>query len=152
MPADVDVLLREGKLLPRGYTNLQVDQIQSRDQFGHWMLHLQARVHFQEIEVLVAVHKKLDGPRIAVLGSLGRAHRDFTHAAAHIWIDKFRRRLFQHFLMTPLNGALAFSEIHNIAVLIRQHLHLDMPWSENCFLQIDFTVAEGPLRLTLCCL
>ena len=60
------------KLLSRRDANLQLHQVQSRDQFRHRMLDLQARIHFQEIEILfeVRVHQKLDGAGIVIVGSL----------------------------------------------------------------------------------
>ena len=116
------------------------------------MLDLQARIHFQEIEVLfeVRVHQKLDGTGIVIVGSLCDADRDLAHAPAHFRIHQWRGRLLHHFLVTALDGTLAFTEINRVAVLVRQHLHLDVPGVENGFLQINFAVSESPLRLALC--
>jgi hypothetical protein len=51
--------------------------------------------------------------------------------------------------MPPLDRALAFPEIHRIAVLIREHLHLNMPRIDDGLLDIHFAVAECPLRFAL---
>ena len=74
----------ERKLLSRGDANLQVHQVQSRDQFRHRMLDLQPRIHFQEIEILRARSTRNSTvPALCVAGSLGHSHRDFAHAPAH---------------------------------------------------------------------
>ncbi len=109
MSSDQDVFLLERKPLSRRDSDLQLDQVQPRDQFRHRMLHLQPRVHLQEIKVLLLVHKKLDGPGIPVPGGFGHEHCDFSHAAAHVGIDQRRRSLLQHLLMPPLYGTLAFA-------------------------------------------
>ncbi len=144
----------ERKPLARGDANLQLHQVQSGHQFGHRMLDLQARIHFQEIEVLllirqVRVHQKLDGAGVVVMRRLCHAHRDLAHAPAHFRIHQRRGRLFHHFLMTALDGTLAFAQIDRVAVLVRQHLHLDVPGIENGFLQVNFAVSESALRLAL---
>ena len=51
--------------------------------------------------------------------------------------------------MAPLNGTLALAEIDRVAVLIRQHLHLDVPRVDDGLLEVNFAVSESPLRLAL---
>jgi hypothetical protein len=93
------------------------------------MLDLQTGIHFQKIEALllrqVRVHQKLDGTGIVVVGSLGHAHGDFAHAPSHFRVHQGRWRLLHYFLVSALDGTLAFTQIDCIAVLVRQHLHLD---------------------------
>ena len=88
-------------------------------------------------------------PAFAVIGGLGHSHRDLAHSPPHFWIDHGRGRFLQHLLMTALNGTLAFAEIDRVAVLVRQHLHLDVPGIEDGLLEVNFAVAERPLRLAL---
>ncbi len=54
----------------RGDSDLFLHQIEACEHLRHWMLHLQARVHLDEIELFVLI-KKLDRPhsRIAELGA-----------------------------------------------------------------------------------
>ncbi len=49
--------------------------------------------------------------------------------------------------MTPLQRALALAEIHRVAVLVGQHLHLDVARIDDRFLDVNFAVAERALRL-----
>src|SRR5580704_11659218 len=51
--------------------------------------------------------------------------------------------------MAPLNRALAFSEADHVAVLVRQHLKLDMAWILDVAFQIKIAVAECGRSLRL---
>ena len=111
------------------------------------MLHLQARIHLQEVEVLLLIDEELDRSGICVSGGLGDANRDLTHPAAHVGIDDGRRRFLDDFLMAALDRALALAQIHRVAVLVGKHLHLDVARIDDRFLDIDFAVAERTFRL-----
>lgn len=56
------VLLREGQRLALGDVQLQRDEIKPQRLFRDRVLHLQAGVHLEEVEVLVGVDEKFDGP------------------------------------------------------------------------------------------
>ncbi len=86
---------------------------------------------------------------MVVSRSLGDAHRDFSHAAAHIGIDDGRGSFLQNFLMAALDGALALAEINGVAMLVGQHLHLDVAGIDDGLLDVDFVVSEGALGLAL---
>ena len=49
-----DLLLGEGQARAGGDLHLQAHQVEAGDQFGDGMLHLQARVHFEEVEAAVS--------------------------------------------------------------------------------------------------
>ena len=55
-----DLVLRQRQLFAERHPQLPFDQIDAGDQFGHGMLDLQPRVHFDEEDVL-AVGDELDG-------------------------------------------------------------------------------------------
>ena len=71
--------LREAERLARGHPQLQRDEVPSRDQFGHRMLDLEPRVHFEEVEAPVGIEEELDGPGVPVPGALGQAHGRLSH-------------------------------------------------------------------------
>ena len=148
-PRICHVGLREGQLLAGRDADLQVHEIESGGQLGDRMLHLQARVHFEEVEVLLLIDQEFDGAGIGVVGRLRDFDGNFAHAAAHIGIDNRRRRFFENFLMTALDGTLALAQPDGIAVLVGQHLHLDVAGIDDRFFDIDFAVAERTLRLAL---
>ena len=45
--------------------------------------------------------------------------------------------------MSPLYRAVAIAEVHDVPMLIGQHLHFDVPRAIDVALQIDFAAAEG---------
>ena len=50
----IDIFLPERQPIARGDFQLELNQIVAGDQFGDWMLDLQARIHLQEIEISAA--------------------------------------------------------------------------------------------------
>src|SRR5207302_9036906 len=49
--------------------------------------------------------------------------------------------------MAPLDRAVALKEMHDVAVAVAEHLHLDMPGPLQIALEQDAIVAKGALRL-----
>ena len=147
MPANRHVGLPKGKLLAGCDPDLQVHEVEPSRQLGDRMLHLQARVHFEEVKILLIVDKELYGAGIGVAGGPRDFDSDFPHAAAHVGIDNRRRRLLKNFLVPPLDGTFALAEPDGISVLIRQHLHLDVARIDDRLFDVDFAVAERTLRL-----
>ena len=97
-------MLQKRKLFSSRDVDLQVNQIQARDEFGDRVFDLEPRVHLEEIKVLVLIHQEFNCARIGVRGRLRYAHRNFSHAATHVAVHDWRRRLFQNFLVPALNG------------------------------------------------
>ena len=107
------------------------------------MLHLDARVHLDEIKLAVLIHQEFDGPGVDVADFGERLAEHGRQSRA-----QFRRhlrggRLFQQFLMPPLNGALALAQAHNVSVLVGQNLKLDVPRMFDEFFHVKVAVAEG---------
>ena len=67
-----------------GDLDLQLHQVEAGDQLGDRMLHLQPRVHFQEIEAAVLVHQELHRAGIVVAGGARGADGRFAHGLAHL--------------------------------------------------------------------
>ena len=61
--------------LPCGDAQLRLDQIDAGDGLGDRVLNLDARVHFDEVELLVLIHQELDCSGILIA--------DLSQAAAH---------------------------------------------------------------------
>jgi len=112
------------------------------------MLDLQTGVHLEEIEILFVIDEELDRAGVGVGRGLRDADRNFAHAAAHVGIDDWRRRFFEHLLMAALQRAFAFAEVDRVAVLVGQHLHLDVARIDDGLLDINFAVSKRPFRLT----
>ena len=60
------------KLFPVGQANLRFDQVHARDHFRDRMLHLDAGVHFDEVDRAVFIHQEFDRAGAAVADLLER--------------------------------------------------------------------------------
>ena len=139
-------MLPERQGLTRGDPKLPLDQIDARDDLGHRVLHLQARVHLEEEEPAVLV-EELDRARPDVVHRPGRAHRRLAHPPPLRGVQQRRRRLLDQLLVTPLNGAFALVEVHDVAVHIAEELHLDVAGTLQEPLHVDAAVSEGGFGL-----
>ena len=61
-----------GQTSPRGDPDLRLHDVDAGDRFGNRMLHLNAGVHFDEVQLAVLIHQELDGSRVGVAD---HAHR-----------------------------------------------------------------------------
>ena len=57
--------------------------------------------------------------------------------------------LLDQLLVPPLHGAVAFPEVDDVAVLVGEDLHFDVPRVLDVLLHVDVAVAEGGLGLGL---
>src|SRR5262249_3373383 len=58
-------------------------------------------------------------------------------------------RLFQHLLVAPLHRAVALEEVDTFAMLVGEHLDLDVPRTHEVLLDQDLVVAERRRRRAL---
>src|SRR5262249_39297955 len=84
---------------------------------------------------------------IVVAGGGGGANCRLTHRAPDLRCDRDAWCLFDHFLMTALNRALAFVQVEHGPVLIAENLDFDVARSHDVFLDVDRVVTECILRL-----
>ena len=90
----MDIFLRKGQGLAGGDIDLQLHQVKPGHQLGHRMLYLQARIHLQEVKILLPIHQELNGAGIGIARRLRHPHRGLTHAAAQFRFDYGGRGLF----------------------------------------------------------
>src|SRR5690606_33088125 len=148
MPLQHEFMLLEGKWLASGDVDLKLDQIPTGNRFCYGVLHLQARIHFQEIEPVVFVEKKLDRARSVIATGAGYPYGCVAHFRPELRGEHRRRRFFDDFLMAALYGALAFEKVEDITVSITQHLKLDMPGFGDVFLDKHRSIAKCRCGLT----
>ncbi len=99
------------------------------------MLHLQPRVNFQKVECAgVAIDQELDRSRGFIADGLAQPHRRVEESCAHFGGNPRRGRLFNHLLMTPLRGAVAFAQRDHVPVAIAEDLNFDVPRARDEFL------------------
>ena len=102
-PAWRDRLPCERQPVSRSDGDLQLHQIEAGDLLRHRMLHLQARVHFEEIKIEAGIHQEFHRARVDVPARARQAHRGIAHFAPQIGSHHRRRRFFDHLLVAPLH-------------------------------------------------
>ena len=83
----VEPRLVHGQRLARCDAELFANEIDSRDELGHRMLHLNASVQLQEPEV-AAVQHELRRPRAAVADRTGEGDGGRTHPSAQVGVER----------------------------------------------------------------
>ena len=111
------------------------------------MLDLKPRVHFEEIEIALLVDDELDRAGRAVIDGSRQRDRLPAHRFAGFGVEKRARRLLDDLLVAALDRTLALAEINNVAVVVAEHLDLDMPRLFYVFLDKDPVVGKARFRL-----
>ena len=111
------------------------------------MLHLQAGIHFQKIEISLRVEKELHCSGIPVARQLADAHRGFAHAPAQFVTDGGRRAFLHHFLVPPLQRAFALAQVNQVAVPVAENLDFHVAGVLDVLFQVNRRIVESVLRL-----
>ena len=130
----------------KGHMQLPCDQINASDRLGDRMLNLQPCVHFHKPEPVRAqpirgVDDKFDRSRPLVANHLSRCHRRLPHCRAHLGGHARRWSLFDDFLMTTLQRAVAFKQMHSLRA-IAKHLYFNMARRCDVFFDQNRTIAK----------
>ena len=154
MPAQDDVVLRQRQRLPRRHPQLQLHEVEPGDLLGDRVLDLQPGVHLHEepLESVpthpgVARDDELDGARPGVAAGPGGRAGGGAHRRALPGRQQRRRRLLDDLLVPALQRALALAEVDHAAVLVGQHLDLDVPGRRDQAFDEQGVVAERAARL-----
>ncbi len=145
-PDELDVALLERERLAGGDADHLLDEIDAGDEFGHRMLDLQPRVHFQEEEALVLAGDEFDGAGAVVADGLGERDRLLAHFLARRFVEQRARRFLDDLLIAALDRAFALAEINDVAVLVAENLDFDVARIGDEFLDEDAVVAETRFR------
>jgi hypothetical protein len=105
-----DLILRERQPFTKGDAELPFNEIDARDQLGHGMLDLQARVHLDE-KHLLSVPNELDGASTDIVDGSGRFSRSGADQLALLCVECRRRRLLDHLLVSALQRAFSIEGI-----------------------------------------
>ena len=106
---------------------LLLDEVDVPDELRHRMLHLEARVHFEEGEVALRVDDELGRPGVRVLRLARDRDRGLRERLALSIFERRRGRLLEDLLVPALRRAVALAEREDLAVRVGKDLHLDMP-------------------------
>src|ERR1700743_496022 len=130
--------------------DLGLHEIDTRDRFGDGVLHLDACVYLDKVEVALLVHQKLDRARIAVPDRAHGVAQTCHHALAHFGPEGRRRRFFEELLVPALDAAVAFAEDFHVAVLVGKQLKFNVPRRADIFFEIYVRARKRCARLLLC--
>src|SRR5437588_8817866 len=148
MADERDVLLMQSQRLTEGATDLLADQVDVRHHFCDGMLHLDAGVHFDKVEVLVAVHQEFHSPCIRIADIARQAGGGLGHGLTRLGPDR-SRGLLDYFLSVPLDRALPLVQVDDVPMLVAENLDLDVAWVYEQLLEVERLIAEGGPRLPL---
>ena len=134
-----------GQALAAGEPQLRPHQVDAGDFFGHGVLDLEARVGFDEGEVVlvVAVDEELEGSQAAVVGCCRHADGGGGQALAGCRADYGAGRPLDHLLVAALEAALTLAEVGDRAGPVADDLDLDMAGAGHQALDQDRAVAKG---------
>jgi hypothetical protein len=145
-----DVVLRERQRLAGCHPELLLDEVEAGDELGHGVLDLQAGVHLHEEELVggVRADDELHRARAGVADRAGGVDGGASDAGAGRLVEQYRGCLLDHLLVAALQAALALAEVHDVAVVVGEDLHLDVPRRQHEPLEEEGVVAEAAGRLT----
>ena len=131
VPGHLDLRLAQRQRLARGHAQLPFHEVEAGDRLGDGMLDLQARVHLDEVPgrvggELAALDQELDRAGALVGHRLGAGDGGSGDPGAQLRRHARRGGLLDHLLVAPLQRAVALEEMHDIAVGVAEHLHLDV--------------------------
>jgi hypothetical protein len=123
--------------------DLAAHQVDAGDHLGDGVLHLDARIHFDEVPGAgIGIHQELHGSGVVIAGGARQLDGGFGQRAADGIVEAHGGRHFHHLLMPPLHGAIALIEVQQVAGAIAQDLHLDVAGALDVALQKHRIVAE----------
>src|SRR4026207_28671 len=146
VPTERDVFLPDRQFLSRSHQNLGLHDIYASNHLCHRMFHLYSRVHLDEIELALVV-EELEGASAAITDLAARLGAALADADTLLHRDQRRGSLLDDLLVAALQRTIAVPEKNRIAVLVGEHLNLDVTGCFEEFLQVDRRVAECGLRL-----
>ena len=145
---ELDVLLVEPKFLERDAgrnLHLGLHNVHAGDFLGHGVLNLHTRIHLDEDVVALLIHEELHGASALVVDVLAELYGIGTDAVTQLRIQRGGRGDLDDLLVAALHGAVTLEEVNDVALGVRQNLHLDVLGLDDGRLKIDVPIAE-------CCL
>ncbi len=120
-------ILGEAQLVALGDAELLADQVDAAGLLGDRMLDLQAGVDLEEADHPVVADQELDRARPGVVGLAADGLGAVVDAGPLLVGEERGRSLLDQLLVAPLQRAVAGADDDDVAVLVGQHLGLDVP-------------------------
>ena len=128
-----------------GDGNLQFNEIEPGNLFGHGVFDLQASVYFQKIKIKICVDEKFYRARVRIAAGARQANRSVAHFFAQVGSHDWRRGFFNDFLMATLHRAFPFPERNNTAMTIGENLNFHVARLQQILFKINAPVAKTVL-------
>ena len=131
-----------------GDQDLGLNDVDPCDFFGHSVFDLNARVHFDKVELTgVHIHQEFDRARAFVVHMGTDFAAKLTDFCA-LFLGQVRcGRAFHDFLVAALDRAVTFIKVIDLTMLVTEDLHLDMAGAGDHLFQIALAIAKGGLGL-----
>lgn len=149
-PPGGDAVLGEAELGEGGAggdLDLGGDDVDARDLLGDGVLDLDAGVDLDEVVPVLLVDEELRGAGVAVADRLCEADGVVEHGVADLGGKVLGRGDLDDLLVPPLDGAVTLVQVHDVAMVVTEELHLDVLGLVEEALDEDGAVAEGGLCL-----
>jgi hypothetical protein len=107
---------------------LRFNQVYSRNFFRDGVFHLDTGIDFDKVKTArVSILQEFHGSGIDVAGFSRKSERSIAELAPFPLGEIRCRSAFNDLLMASLYRSVPFVEVHDIAVVIAENLHLDVP-------------------------
>ena len=135
-----------GERFTRGETKLGLDHINTGDLFGDGMLNLNARITFNK-KILAGLGRdqELDGAGIHIRSRLHKGERIGKHLLSQRGVQPRSGGHLNDLLVAQLDRTVAFVQMNDIALGVRQNLDLDMSGPRDQSFEKDGSVTECSL-------
>src|SRR5210317_1995464 len=148
MTLNLDIFLLDRKTFATCDAQLLAHDVDTCNHFRNRVLDLQARVHFDEVELTVFV-QELERAGTAIADLLTGIYASFANAVALLLGNSRRRRFLDYLLVTTLHRAVALTQVDSVAVRVSQYLEFDMSWLFKKFFHVDDVIGECCARFGL---
>ena len=126
-----------------GNLQLAAHDIDPGDLLGYRVLDLDPGVDLDEIDVLFPVHQEFDRAGIAVSDMPRDGQGMIVQRLASLLTQPGAGRHLDHFLESPLDGAVPFEKVNQVSVVVAEHLDFDVFRRLDEFFQENRVVPEG---------
>src|SRR6266849_5953058 len=148
MAALLDITLQYTfQAFAHGDQNLAFHQVDAGHHLSDRVLHLNARIHLNEVQIALLIHQELDRTRVDVSNPSEGAAKRLANGFSHVRGDLHGRRLLQQLLVPPLDAAFALAQADDVTVGVGQNLELNMPGALNEFFNVQNAIAKCGGRL-----
>ena len=148
MPALFDLILGGRQRSAGRDRELPRHEVETGDLLGDAVLHLETRVHLEEVEVAVLV-EHLDGAGADVTARQRDTNAGLVHRGTRRVGDRGRRRFFDELLVPPLGRAVAVADADPCTVRVAEDLQLHVARLGEVALHVALGAPEVGLGLAL---